>query len=90
MTTFADDTQQQPETQFSELDNNLNASVISEDFDIGEMLQSVGDALSGLAAQAGVELVLYHSDVGMRHVSVRGDECGVSYSLSHVCLVSRL
>lgn len=55
-----------------------------EDFDIGETLQSIGDSLSGIAAQAGVELVLFHGDVGMKHVSVRGDEGGISYALSHV------
>lgn len=55
-----------------------------EDFDIGEMLQSVGDALSGIAAQAGVDLVLFHGDVGMKHVVVKGDESGISYTLSHV------
>jgi osomolarity two-component system, response regulator SSK1 len=54
------------------------------DFDVGEMLQSVGDALSGIAAQAGVDLVLFHGDVGMKHDSVRGDENGISYALSHV------
>ena len=54
------------------------------DFDVGEMLQSVGDALSGVAAQAGVDLVLFHDDLGMRHVAVRGDESGLSYTLSHV------
>lgn len=55
-----------------------------DDFDIGELLQSVGDALSGMAAQAGVDLVLYHGDVGMKHVSVKADECGISFTLSHV------
>ena len=59
-------------------------SPVSDDFDVGEMLQSVGDALSGLTAQAGVDLVLYHADVGMKHVSVKGDECGMSYALTHV------
>ncbi|KAI0771992.1 hypothetical protein BD413DRAFT_475239 [Trametes elegans] len=54
------------------------------DFDVGEMLQSVGDALSGVAAQAGVDLVLFHDDLGMRHVAVKGDESGLSYTLSHV------
>lgn len=54
------------------------------DFDVGEMLQSVGDALSGVAAQAGVDLVLFHGDVGMKHIAVRGDESGISYTLSHV------
>lgn len=57
-----------------------------DEFDIGEMLQSVGDALSGIAAEAGVELVLFHGDVAMKHVAVRGDECGISYSLSHVSM----
>ena len=61
------------------------------DFDVGEMLQSVGDALSGVAAQAGVDLVLFHDDLAMRHVAVKGDESGLSYTLSHVgallCLI---
>jgi osomolarity two-component system, response regulator SSK1 len=57
-------------------------------FDVGEMLQSVGDAVSGVAAQAGVDLVLFHSDVGMKHVAVKGDESGLSYTLSHVRFVA--
>ncbi|KZT20652.1 hypothetical protein NEOLEDRAFT_1140490 [Neolentinus lepideus HHB14362 ss-1] len=55
-----------------------------DDFDVGEMLQSVGDALSGVAAQAGVDVVLFHHDVGMKHVAVKGDECGISYALTHI------
>lgn len=55
-----------------------------DDFDVGEMLQSVGDTLSGFASQAGVELVLFHADVQMKHVSIRSDECGISYAISHV------
>lgn len=62
----------------------LSSPPILDDFDIGELLQSVGDTLSGAAAQAGVDLVLYHGDVGMKHVSVKGDECGLSYALLHV------
>jgi osomolarity two-component system response regulator SSK1 len=58
--------------------------VTESDFDIAEMLQSVGDAISGLAAEAGVDVILYHGDVGMRHIAVRADECGVSYTLTHV------
>jgi len=54
------------------------------DFDIGEMLQCVGDALSGSAAEAGVDLVLYHGDVGLKHVHVSGDESAISFALSHV------
>lgn len=57
---------------------------VLSDFDIGELLQSVGDTLSGAAAQLGVDLVLFHGDVGMKHVTVKGDECGLSYALSHV------
>ena len=54
------------------------------DFDIGELLQSVGDALSGAAAEAGVDIILYHGDVALKHVVVRGDESGMTYALSHV------
>lgn len=62
---------------------NPPAPVMS-DFDIGEMLQAVGDSLSGLAAQAGIDLVLFHQDVGMKHVAVKGDESCLSYLLSYV------
>lgn len=57
---------------------------IMSHFDIGEMLQAVGDSLSGLAAQAGIDLVLFHQDVGMKHVAVKGDESCLSYLLSYV------
>ena len=62
---------------------NLPSPVMSH-FDIGEMLQAVGDSLSGLAAQAGIDLVLFHQDVGMKHVAVKGDESCLSYLLSYV------
>jgi osomolarity two-component system response regulator SSK1 len=55
-----------------------------EDFDIGELLQSVADLLSGQAAQAGVDLVLFHGDASIKHVSVTGDGEGLGYMLSHV------
>lgn len=55
-----------------------------EDFDIGELLQSVADLLSGQAAQAGVDFVLFHGDVGIKHISVCGDGEGLSYTLGHV------
>ncbi|KAK8869807.1 hypothetical protein IAR55_000375 [Kwoniella newhampshirensis] len=54
------------------------------DFDIGELLQNVADMLSGQAAQKSVDLVLFHGDVGIKHVSVNGDGEGLSYALSHV------
>jgi osomolarity two-component system, response regulator SSK1 len=60
------------------------------EFDIGELVQSAGDAMGGVAAQVGVELVLYHGDVGLKHVWVKGDESGLSYLLAHVCDFSDL
>lgn len=54
------------------------------DFDIGETLQNVGDALSGMAADVGVDLVLFHGDLGMKHIAVNGNEIGICYTLSHV------
>ena len=63
-------------------------SSMLQDFDIGEMVQSVGDLLGGLTAQAGVDLVLFHGDVGMKHFSVKADEGGVCYVLSHVSTFS--
>ena len=61
----------------------------ARDFDIGETLQSVGDALSGMAADIGVDLVLFHGDVGMKHIAVKGDEIGICYALSHVSQYSQ-
>lgn len=62
--------------------------IAPSDFDVGEMLQGVGDALSGCAAQRGVDLVLVHADVGLRHVAVRGEELGLSNTLTHVSRLS--
>lgn len=59
-------------------------SKVQSVFDIGELLQCIGDTLSGVAAQIGVDLVLYHGEVGLRHVYVKGDECGILYVLLHV------
>ena len=53
-------------------------------FDIGEMLQDVGDALGGLAAYHGVDLVLFHGDVGLKHEYVKGDETGLAFAVTQV------
>ena len=66
------------------LGDSEHPTVPHNDFDIGEILQSVGDTLSGTASHCGVELVLYHADVGLKHVWVKGDESGLSYLLTHV------
>lgn len=70
-------------------DSSQNHDTVQEDFDIGELLQSTADLLGGLAAQAGVDIVLFHGDVGIKHVSVRGDGEGISYALSHVSYILR-
>jgi len=71
-------------TSCAELTLQDSIPPVMSHFDIGEMLQAVGDSLSGLAAQAGVDLVLFHQDVGMKHVAVKGDESCLSYLLSYV------
>jgi osomolarity two-component system response regulator SSK1 len=69
---------------YAEVPPRNSPAPIMSHFDIGEMLQAVGDSLSGLAAQAGIDLVLFHQDVGMKHVAVKGDESCLSYLLSYV------
>ncbi|KAG8717327.1 ssk1 response regulator receiver [Ceratobasidium sp. 395] len=74
---------------FVEAENTGLESVVEEDkgeevFDVGEMLQNVGDVLAGIAAQAGIDVVIYHADVTLKHVGVKGEEGGVSYVLSHI------
>lgn len=54
------------------------------EFDVGETLQAVGDSLSGSAASVGVDLVLYHGDVSLKHVSVYGDEPSIRYATTQV------
>jgi osomolarity two-component system response regulator SSK1 len=58
------------------------------DFDIGELAQNVADLLGGQAAQMGIDLVLFHGDVGIKHVAVNGDPEGLGYLLSHVSILS--
>ncbi|KAJ3915933.1 hypothetical protein F5877DRAFT_47627 [Lentinula edodes] len=70
------------EKQHSESTPPSSSSKKHDDFDIGELLQCTGDALSASAAQVGVDLVLFHGDVALRHVWVRGDESGMRYLLS--------
>lgn len=73
-----------PLHQATPVGERLSMPAMYNDFDIGEMLQNVGDVLSGVAAQAGVDLVLFHGDLGIKHVGMKGDESGISYTLSHV------
>lgn len=70
-------------SQSEELPTNCDTRHHNE-FDFGELLQCLGDALSGAAAQSGVDLVIYHAEVGVKQVYVSGDESGISFVLSHV------
>ncbi|KAF7313404.1 hypothetical protein HMN09_00496300 [Mycena chlorophos] len=54
------------------------------EFDLGELLQSVGDVMGGAAANAGVDLVLYHADLSLKYAWVSGSESGLTVALSHV------
>lgn len=65
-------------------EGQVNAVRVVDDFDVGELLQNVADQLSGEAARAEVELVIFHSDMGMKHISMCGDREGIAYVLSHV------
>jgi len=66
------------------LDYSDGDAKVQNVFDIGELLQGVGDASSAIAAHAGVDLVLHYGEVDARHVYVKGDECGIAYALLHV------
>ena len=73
-----------PDHESPTLDVEILPHAEHVDFDIGELMQSAGDGLSGVAAQVGADLVLYHGDVGLKHIWVRGNEDAISYSVSHV------
>ncbi|KAI8378051.1 uncharacterized protein BYT42DRAFT_614678 [Radiomyces spectabilis] len=60
--------------------HDLRSNVQTE-FDTGELVQTVGDALAGMAAKLDVNLVIYHSDNGLHHTNVLGDEDAVRYGL---------
>nr|CAG8497175.1 4637_t:CDS:2 [Entrophospora candida] len=59
----------------------IGTSNIRREFDIGEMIQNVADALAGVAALARVELVVYHIDYGLEHLNVIGDVAGACVEL---------
>ncbi|CAJ0627212.1 11314_t:CDS:2 [Entrophospora sp. SA101] len=59
----------------------IGTSNIRHEFDIGEMIQNVADALAGVAALARVELVVYHIDYGLEHLNVIGDVAGFRHAL---------
>lgn len=69
---------------FNASDPRSSPPTLEDDFDVGELLQNVGDALSGVAAEAGVDLVIFHADSSLKNLQIKTDECGLIYSLSYV------
>jgi osomolarity two-component system, response regulator SSK1 len=53
-------------------------------FDIGQMVQNIGDALAGGAAAAQVELIIYHVDYAFYHLNVIGDESALRCSCMYL------
>ncbi|KAI8138859.1 hypothetical protein BJV82DRAFT_629037 [Fennellomyces sp. T-0311] len=51
------------------------------EFDVGDLVQNVGDALAGMAARLDVNLVVYHSENGMHYTNVLGDEGAIRHGL---------
>ncbi|KAL7330257.1 Two-component response regulator SSK1p [Mucor circinelloides] len=56
-------------------------SNVSQDFDVGELLQNVGDALAGMSAKLGVHFVVFHTDNGLYYPNVIGDEDAIKHAL---------
>ncbi|GAN09399.1 response regulator mcs4 [Mucor ambiguus] len=56
-------------------------SNVNQEFDVGELLQNVGDALAGMSAKLGVHFVIYHTDNGLYYPNVIGDEDAIKHAL---------
>ncbi|KAI9269791.1 hypothetical protein BY458DRAFT_490073 [Sporodiniella umbellata] len=55
------------------------------EFDIGELLQNMGDAMAGVAAKLDVDFVVYHCNNNLHHMMVMGDEGAIRHALlSHL------
>lgn len=65
-------------------------SQVRHEFDIGNLVQNVGDALAGMAAKLHVNLVIFHSDNGMHYTNVVGDEAAIRHGLLNVSSNTRL
>ncbi|KAK9717346.1 Two-component response regulator SSK1p [Basidiobolus ranarum] len=54
---------------------------VKTEFEIGDLMQSIGDILAGTAAEAKVELVLCHGDCGLHHMNVLENEEAFRHAL---------
>jgi hypothetical protein len=73
---------------FSE--HNQETSSVRKEFDIGEVIQHVGDVLAGDACNAKIELVIYHEEYSLNHLNVIGDEAAFRHSLLDVSNYSHI
>ncbi|KAI9300703.1 hypothetical protein BJ944DRAFT_243960 [Cunninghamella echinulata] len=77
----SNDHQQQQQQQLLLLQQSTIRSPIQQMFDIGELLQNIGDALAGIASKLDVNFVIYHWDNTLHHKKVSGDEAAVRHAL---------
>jgi len=56
------------------------------EFDIGDLLQNMGDALAGVASKLDVNFVIYHCDNSLHHTLVIGDEGAIRHALLNVSI----
>ncbi|KAF7723372.1 ssk1 response regulator receiver [Apophysomyces ossiformis] len=66
------------------MNSEQNESTVREEFDTGELVQNVGDALAGIAAKLDVHLVIYHFDNVLHHTNVIGDEKSLKHALMNL------
>ncbi|KAI9275371.1 hypothetical protein BY458DRAFT_434579 [Sporodiniella umbellata] len=57
---------------------------VNDSFDVGELLQNVGDALAGLSAKYNIHFIVYHMDNGLHHSHIMGDEAATKHALMHL------
>ncbi|CEG67107.1 Putative Osomolarity two-component system, response regulator SSK1 [Rhizopus microsporus] len=69
-----------PRTNSNLIDNTL-PELVTNEFDIGELLQNIGDAMAGVAAKLDVEFVIYHCENNLHHTMVIGDEGAIRHAL---------
>ncbi|KAG1056064.1 hypothetical protein G6F43_002017 [Rhizopus delemar] len=65
----------------SNLIGNKLPKLNMNEFDIGELLQNLGDAVAGVAAKLDVDFVIYHCDNTLHHTMVIGDEGAIRHAL---------
>ncbi|KAI8343634.1 hypothetical protein BC941DRAFT_465798 [Chlamydoabsidia padenii] len=58
------------------------------DFDIGELIQTVGDAIGAMASKIDVSIILYHMDNGLHCINVLGDEDAIKHGI--LCLLRNI